>query len=120
MWRTAAVLAWIPGLGFGLPCLYAIWHLAESGTVWTFLGFPTYGGGPFESLGLETSVQLLVAFLAVCVAEVVLGYLLWTRRGAVLAFALLPIELAFWIGFALPLGPLTALLRTATLICRTR
>ncbi|MFI7067528.1 hypothetical protein ACIBL3_41490 [Kribbella sp. NPDC050124] len=120
MWRTAAVLAWLPGFGFGLPCLYAIWHLAESGTVWTFLGFPTYGGGPFEALGLETGVPLLVGFLAVCVAEVVLGCLLWTRRGAVLAFALLPIELAFWIGFALPIGPLTALLRSAALIRRSR
>jgi len=114
------VLAWIPGLGFGLPCVYAIWYLAEFGTVWTFLGFPTYGAGPFESIGLSTTVPLLVTFLAVCLAELALGYLLWNRRGVVLAFALLPLELAFWIGFALPLGPLTGLLRTALLISAIR
>jgi hypothetical protein len=118
MWKAAAVLAWVPGLGFGLPCVYAIWYFAEFGTPWTFLGFPTYGDGPFEANGLETSVPLLVTFLAVCLAEVVLGYLLWTRRGRLLAFALLPLELAFWIGFALPFGPILGLLRTALLIRR--
>ena len=116
MWRAAAVLAWIPGLGFGVPGAYAIWYLVDHGTVWTFLGFPTYGGGPFESIGLDTTVPLLVAFLAVCLAELLLGYLLWIRRGAVLAYALLPLEFAFWIGFALPIGPIVGLLRTVLVI----
>jgi hypothetical protein len=48
MTRAAVVLAWITGLGFGLPCGYAIWYLADRGDVWTFLGFSTYGRGPFE------------------------------------------------------------------------
>jgi hypothetical protein len=45
-----------------------------------------------------------VAFLVVCGLKVVTGWLLWRglRAGAVLAVALLPFELAFWIGFALP------------------
>jgi hypothetical protein len=116
MWKAAAVLAWVPGLGFGLPCVYAIWYLAEHGAVWTFMGFPTYGAGPFESIGLETTVPLLLAFLAVCLTEVILGLLLWTRRGTVLAYALLPLELAFWLGFALPVGPLTGIIRTLLVI----
>jgi hypothetical protein len=37
-------------------------------------------GQPVEDVGLETSVPLLGAFLAVCVAEVALGVLLWRRR----------------------------------------
>ncbi len=51
----------------------------------------------------QTTVPLLVAFLVVCVAELVMGWLLWRgrRSGTVLAFALLPFELAFWVGFAL-------------------
>ena len=111
MMRTAAALAWAAGLGFGLPCIYAIWYLADRGDVWTFLGFPTYGGGPFEDVGIETTVPLLVVFLLVCAAELVTGWLLWHRRrgGAVLALALLPVEFAFWIGFALPLGPVLGL-----------
>jgi hypothetical protein len=27
--RAAAVLAWFAGLGFGLPCGYAIWYFAD-------------------------------------------------------------------------------------------
>ena len=51
------------GLGFGVPCLLGLVHFARTGEVWTFMGFPTYGGGPFERLGLPTSVPLLAAFL---------------------------------------------------------
>ncbi len=113
MMRAAAALGWVAGLGFGLPCIYAIWYLADHGDVWTFLGFPTYGSGPFEDSGIETTVPLLVLFLLVCAAELVTGWLLWHRRraGAVLTLALLPIEFAFWIGFALPLGPVMGLAR---------
>jgi len=118
MMRTAAALAWAAGLGFGLPCIYAIWYLADRGDVWTFLGFPTYGGGPFEDVGIEITVPLLVVFLLVSAAELVTGWLLWHRRraGAVLALALLPVEFAFWIGFALPLGPVLGLARTVLVL----
>jgi len=107
MVKLAAVLSTLAGLGFGLPCACGIWYFSATGEVWTFLGFPTYGGGPFEAIGIRTTVLLLAAFLMVCGLEVVTGWLLWRglRAGAVLAVALLPFELAFWIGFALPLGP---------------
>lgn len=40
-----------------------------------------------------------------CTAELVTGWLLWPYRrlGGLLALGLLPLEFAFWIGFALPL-----------------
>lgn len=118
MTRAAAICSWFLSLGFGLPCVYGIWYFAEHGRVWTFLGFPTYGQGPFENIGLHTSVPLLVAFLLVGVAEFVVGWLLWRRRraGTVLALALLPVEFAFWIGFALPVGPVAGLTRTALVL----
>ncbi len=52
-------------------------------------------------------------FLAVCVAEVALGVMLWTGSDFALhaSYALLPFELSFWIGFALPLGPLLGMAR---------
>jgi hypothetical protein len=62
MIRAAAVLAWVAGLGFGLPCTYAIWYFADRGDVWTFLGLPTYGREAFEDIGIETTVPLLVLF----------------------------------------------------------
>jgi hypothetical protein len=118
MVRLAAVLSIMLGLGFGLPCAYGIRYLSRTGEVWTFLGFPTYGGGPFERIGIRTTVPLLVAFLVVCGLEVVTGWLLWRGRRAsrVVAVALLPIELAFWIGFALPFGPPLGLARAILVI----
>jgi hypothetical protein len=96
MVKLAAVISILVGLGFGLPCAYGIRYLSTTDEVWTFLGFPTYGGGPFEDIGIPTTVLLLVAFLVVCGLEVVTGWLLWRglRAGAVLAGALLPFELA--------------------------
>lgn len=116
--KTASVLAWTAGLGFGLPCAYAIWYFAAHGRVWTFLGFPTYGDGPFEAVGIDTTIPLLAGFLAVCAAETIAGWTLWRGRrvGVVLALLLLPFELAFWIGFALPLGPMFGAARTAAVI----
>ena len=60
---------------------------------------------PSGRWGIPTTVPLLVAFLLVAVVEVGVGVLLWTRRPAVLKLAALvglPVEMVFWIGFALP------------------
>lgn len=55
-------------------------------------------------------------FVLVCAAEVVVAAFLWRRRsGLRLALALLPVELTFWIGFALPAGPVSGLARTAAI-----
>ena len=102
MTKAAAVCSLVLGLGFGLPGAYGAWYFARLGEVWTFLGFPTYGDGPFERWGVPTSVPLLVGFVLVCTAEVAVGVLLWRDADATLwlALALLPVELAFWVGFA--------------------
>lgn len=114
----AAICSITAGLGFGIPCLFAIGHFARTGEVWTFLGFPTYGEGPFERWGLQTSLSLLVAFLAVCIAELAVGVMIWTDPpgATVAALAILPIELVFWIGFALPFGPVLGIARTVLIV----
>jgi hypothetical protein len=116
--RVAALLAWLAGVGFGLPGVYAIWYFARYRSVWTFLGYPTYGDGPFEDAGIATTVPLLVSFLLVCLAEVVAGWLLWRNHptAPIVSLVLLPLEFAFWIGFALPAGPLLGLTRTALVL----
>jgi hypothetical protein len=118
MLRAAAVLAWVAGLGFGLPCIVGIRHFARNHEVWVFMGFPTYGDGPFVAIGLDNSVRLMIGFLVVCLAEVGIGWLLWQHSwtGAVLSLALLPFELVFWIGFALPFGPLLGIARAGLVV----
>ena len=106
MTKAAAVCSLVLGLGFGLPAVYGAWYYARHDEVWTFLGFPTYGGGPFERAGISTSVPLLLGFVVICAAEVALGVLLlldW-HPALWLSLAVLPFELAFWVGFALPFG----------------
>ena len=116
--KGAAACSLLLGLGFGLPGVYGAWYFARQSEVWTFLGFPTYGDGPFERWGISTSVPLLVGFVLVCAAEVVVGVLLWADVTAApwLALALLPVELVFWVGFALPFGPLLGLARTVLVV----
>ncbi|MBX7112238.1 MAG: hypothetical protein K1X87_10400 [Dehalococcoidia bacterium] len=119
---AAGLVSIFLGVGFGLPGVAGARHFARTGDVWTFLGFPTYGDGPFEHLGIPTSTALLVAFVAVCVAEVAVGVLLVMGRplARTLGFGLLPIELVFWVGFALPVGPPLGLLRTILLVISMR
>jgi hypothetical protein len=71
------------------------------------MGFPTYGGGPFERIGLQTTVPLLAGFLVVCAAEIAVGVMLVidSPGAAAMNYVLLPFELAYWVGFALPFGP---------------
>jgi hypothetical protein len=122
MLRGAAAMSWLLGLGFGIPGVIGMVHLARTGEIWTLMGFPTYGHGPFERMGLGTStgtsMSLMAAFVAVCAAELVTGTMLWTGASGVVAatWVLLPFELAFWIGFALPFGPVLAVARTVLIL----
>ena len=108
MTKAAAVCSLLLGLGFGLPGAYGAWFYARQSEVWTFLGFPTYGGGPFDRWGFPTSVGLLLGFVLVCAAEVLVGVLLWLDAAVApwLALGTVAGRARFWIGFALPFGPL--------------
>ena len=118
MLKIASVSSWFLGLGFGLPCIYGIWNLMKGNGIAYVMGFPTYGHGPFEKIGVSTSGPLMVGFLLVCILECVTGWSLWTndKGGAVLSFAIIPIELLFYIGFALPFGPPLVIIRSACLL----
>lgn len=114
---AAAVCSLVLGVGFGLPGVVGALHLARTGEIWMFLGFPTYGSGPFERWGIPTSVALLAGFVVVCAAELVLGVMILADAPGTkaLAIALLPFEFAYWVGFALPLGPPLGIARTVLL-----
>jgi hypothetical protein len=116
--KLAAGLLALSGLGFGIPCVIGIRSIAAGHGVPLVMGFPSYGGGPFERVGIPSTVPLLVAFLVVCALEVVAAWLVWDgrRAGAILALGLLVPELVFWIGFALPFGPVLGLARAGLVI----
>lgn len=115
---VAALCSILLGIGFGIPALAGTVHLARTGELWMLLGFPTYGGGPFERIGLPTSVPLLIVFALVCLAEVAVGVMLLLDlpHAATISYLLLPLEFVFWIGFALPFGPPLGIARTVALL----
>ncbi len=116
--RVAAVLLAFNGVGFGVCCLPGIRNLLSGRDIPMILGFPAYGRGPFERIGVRTTVPLLAAFLLVCILECVAGWLLWNGHtsGAILAIALLPFGGIFWWGFALPIPPIFAIARTVLIL----
>ncbi|HVD87317.1 MAG TPA: hypothetical protein VNB91_00310 [Jatrophihabitantaceae bacterium] len=82
--RVAGANGIVNGLGFGGFTIPAMVSLGRGrGILYTF-GNPTYGNGPFERIGVPTSVPLLAAFLAACLLQVVGGVLLlWPRRSGI-------------------------------------
>ncbi len=117
MIKTASICLWLAGLGFGLPCLYGIRSVLNGKGIAYVLGFPAYGNGPFEKMGIPTSLPLLAGFLLVCALECVAGWGLWNHNkgSALLSFAIIPVEMLFYIGFALPFGPPVLILRLVML-----
>lgn len=120
--RTAAVLLWVNGVGFGVFTIPAMRNLLAGEDVPVVMGFEAYGGGPFERHGLPTTVWLLALFLLVCVIQCVAGVLLWGGRtsGALLALAVLPFAGVFWWGFALPFGPVFAVAEVILILLNWR
>jgi hypothetical protein len=116
--RVAAILLWIDAVGFGVPCIMAINHFLSGRGILYIMGFPTYGRGPFERYGLQTTVPLLAGFLSVCTLEGLAGWLVWRgrRSGAILSLILLPAGAVYWWGFALPFPPLFAIARTSLIL----
>lgn len=116
--RGAAVLFWLIATGFGLYAFSAAAHLLQHRELpMTAFGFRAYGGGWFERFSPEAFAVLLGLFVGVCAVEAFAGWLLWTgsRTGGILTLALLPIEIAFWSGFAVPIPPIAAVIRLALL-----
>lgn len=116
--RIAAVVTWCYAAGFGISTIPVAIYLLRRGSLPTFLGlFETYGGPWSAGLRHSTFVVLLMAFLVVTVIAAWSGWLVWngSKTGAVLNLALLPIEIVFWLGFALPIPWLVGIARVALL-----
>jgi len=118
MVKIASLCLWIAGLGFGIPDIYGIWTMLRGKGIAFVMGFPAYGKGPFEKIGVHTTIPLLIGFLFVCALECIAGWGLWSgdKGAAILSFAIIPVEMVFYIGFALPFGPPILLIRSLILL----
>lgn len=64
--RVAAILHWFVAVGFGVFCFPAIRNLLIGRSIPIVMGFPAYGRGPFERVGIPTTIPLLVG---ICLAH---------------------------------------------------
>src|SRR5256885_16539574 len=109
---------WLVAAGFGIPAPFVAFYLLREHKLPSFMGlFPMYGGGPFDRLTPEVFAVLLGLFTALCAFEAYAAWLLWNGQqlGAVITLVVIPVELAFWAGFAVPIPPLIAIARLALL-----
>lgn len=114
--RAAAVVIWVYAAMFGAPAVPVAILLAKNGRLPSLWGmFDMYGGPWSARFDDDRVVGPLLAYAGVVLAAVVSGWLLWkTRRaGAALNLGLLPLEAAFWSGFALPIPWLFGIARIA-------
>ena len=127
--RGTPAARWAGGVGvgyaaaFGLPAVpIGVFVLRERRLPWLWDLFPMYGGPWWDAMTVTEFVGSLGAFVAVNAVVAAGGILLWTgrRAGAVLSLAPLPLEVVFWIGYALPFPPLIALLRLALVVVAWR
>lgn len=122
--RIDAVLTWVYAAMFGLPAIpIALYHLQSGGLLPRFLDlFPMYGGPWSERFDPGTFAALLIAFLLVLMAASFAAWLVWrgSRAGAVLSLALLPVEVVFWLGFALPVPWAIGIARVVLLLLAWR
>lgn len=117
--RVDAVVTWIYAAGFGLPAIpIAIYHLNTGRLPMFFDLFPMYGGRWSGRFAPGVFSALLIAFLLVTLMAAFAAWLVWSglRVGAVLSFALLPLEIVFWIGFDLPIPWVFGIARVVLLI----
>ena len=127
--RSTPAARWAGGVSvayaaaFVLPAVpIAGFVLRERRLPWLWDLFPMYGGPWWDAMTINEFVASLGAFVAVNAVVAAGGILLWTgrRAGAWLSLAPLPLEVAFWIGYALPFPPLIALLRVALVVVAWR
>jgi hypothetical protein len=84
---------------------------------------PTLGGirllsGPFEILGLDSLIVAGMLYIVVSGLKILAAYWLQNARmdGAVLEMILLGLNVIFWYGFALPIGPLLGIVQVGLLL----
>jgi hypothetical protein len=74
----AAAASWLLGLGFRIPGVIGMAHLARSGEIWTLWGFPTYDDGSVRARRRQHDGATDGRVRRLCGGELVTGTMLWT------------------------------------------
>jgi hypothetical protein len=104
--------------GVGIPAPFVASYFLRERMLPSFMDlFPMYGGGLFDHFSPEVFAVLLGLFTALSAIEAYAGWLLWNGEplGAGMTLVLLPIEIVFWVGFAVPIPPVIAVVRLGLL-----
>lgn len=112
--RGAALVTWTYAAMFGIPAVPVGFFLADNGRLPSLWGlFEMYGGPWSSSYPRDRVISLLLVFFGLALLAALSGWLLWTERqaGATMNLLLIPIEMVFWVGFALPIPWLLGLAR---------
>jgi len=102
----ASILFYITGsfgvIGVFLTLPYTLQNRAFP--VYPIIG-ETWGGGFFDTLGLDSEILLILPFMIVSMLELVVGWWLWNSRrsGARLGLILLPVGIVLSVGLVLPI-----------------
>jgi hypothetical protein len=116
--QASSILMWLVAAGFGIPAPFVASYFLRERILPSFMGlFPMYGGGPFDRFSPEVFAVLLGLFAALSALEVYAGWLLWNgeQLGGLITLVLVPVEVVFWAGFAVPIPPLFAIVRLGLL-----
>jgi hypothetical protein len=121
--RRAAVLTWIYVAAFGIPAVPVSVYVRDNGRLpmlWDL--FEIYGGRWSARYGDDTLIVLLLGFLLVTLAATCAAWMMWrgSKVGALISLLLLPIEGAFWLGFALPFPFILGAARAALVVSAWR
>ena len=114
--RSAAVVTWAYAAMFGVPAVPVAIFLAGKCRLPSMWGlFDMYAGHWSSQFADDRMIVALLVYFGLVLAAVFSGWLLWQRRkaGAVLNLGLVPVEVVFWFGFALPVPWLFAIARVA-------
>jgi hypothetical protein len=112
---AASIFFLVFGLGFLVVNVPVIAHMMSKRSFPVVFGIPLLGSSYTERLGMDFMIRASLLFQIVNALEVLAGFWLWKsdKKGGKLGLMLLPVGLAFWILFQLPLplvvGPLRAI-----------
>lgn len=116
--QVFAIVTWVYAAGFGLTAIPVAVYLLQHGRLPTFFGlFPMYGGPWSLRLKESTFVLVLIAFVIVTLVVDWAAWRVWngSKAGAMLSLAVMPVEVVFWLGFALPIPWLFGVARVVLL-----